>query len=83
VALPVSAVEMESLRTLVASAENLDPVARLVSGARVRVATGPLRGVTGVVEQERDGKRRLIVQITLLGRGVRTMLAAEDVVEAA
>lgn len=75
--------EIESLRTLVTAADNLDPTTRLVTGARVRVAGGPLRGAEGVVETAADGKRRLVVQITLLGRGVRTTLSADDVVEAA
>jgi transcription antitermination factor NusG len=38
-----------------------------------------LKGVTGVVEEAADGQRRLVVQVALLGRGVRTVLSADDV----
>ena len=37
----------------------------------VLVAAGPLKGARGIVQHEPNGKRRLIVQIELLGRGVR------------
>lgn len=67
------------LQRLVASDRALDPVIKLVPGTLVTVGAGPLRGVTGVVEAAADGHRRLVVQVTLLGRGVRTTLLADDV----
>jgi transcriptional antiterminator RfaH len=74
--------EIDSLKTLVSSAKNLDPVERLVPGKQVLVAAGPLKGARGVVQHEPNGKRRLIVQIELLGRGVSVELSAEDLIEA-
>lgn len=74
--------EIESLRLVVMSSLALDPISSLVRGTRVLVASGALRGARGVVEQGPDGHRRLVVQLGLLGRGVRTVLAADDVVEA-
>lgn len=73
--------EIEALRIAVAADRALDPVERLVSGRHVLVATGALRGAYGVVEHGPDGRRRLIIRITLLGRGVRAVLSADDVVE--
>jgi transcription termination/antitermination protein NusG len=73
--------QIDSLRTLVDSGLHLDPVSRLVKGVAVVVATGALRGAQGIVVEEPDGARRLVVQIELLGRGVRASLSAEDVVE--
>ena len=70
-----------ALQRLVASERALDPVTRLVPGTLVTVGAGPLRGVRGVVEEAADGQRRLIVQVLLLGRGVRAMLLADDVLE--
>jgi transcriptional antiterminator NusG len=70
-----------SLQRLVASERALDPVTRLVPGTLVTVGAGPLRGVRGVVEEAADGQRRLIVQVSLLGRGVRATLLADDVLE--
>ena len=75
--------EIESLLTLVSSPCNLDPVARLVPGKLVVIAQGPLKGARGIVQELARGKRRLIVQIELLGRGVAAELSAEDVVELA
>ncbi len=73
--------EIESLKTMAASKLSLDPVERLVKGTPVLVASGALKGARGIVEQTDAGKRRLVVQIELLGRGVSAQLAADDVVE--
>ena len=74
-------VEIDALRVVVEAERALDPIERLVRGKHVFIATGPLRGARGVVEEGPDGRRRLVVQIALLGRGVRTVLLADDVVE--
>lgn len=81
IARPVGTAEIEALRILVAADRALDPIERLARGTHVFVAAGPLKGARGVVEQSPDGQRRLVVQIELLGRGVRTILGADDVVE--
>ena len=73
--------EIDSLMRVVGSERDLDPVARLVEGDSVMVARGPLRGVHGIVERGADGQRRLVVQVELLGRGVRVTLSGEDVIE--
>lgn len=81
VATPIPDVEVEGLQVVVASERALDPIERLIPGKHVFVASGPLRGARGVVEQGPDGHRRLVVQVGLLGRGVRAVLLADDVVE--
>lgn len=73
--------EVSALQVVVASEQALDPIERLVPGKHVLVASGPLRGAHGIVEQAPDGHRRLVVQVGLLGRGVRAVLQADDVVE--
>ena len=73
--------QVESLRTLVAAERVVDPVESWVKGTRVRVAAGALKGALGVVEEGVDGKRRLVVQVDLLGRGVRCVLMADDLLE--
>jgi transcription antitermination factor NusG len=73
--------EIASLRTLLAAQRAVDPVERMVPGVAVVVGAGPLQGVRGVVERAVDGQRRLVVQVSLLGRGVRTILMADDVLE--
>jgi transcription termination/antitermination protein NusG len=82
IARAVGSAEIEALRILVDAERALDPIERLARGTHVFVAAGPLKGACGVVEQGPDGQRRLVVQIELLGRGVRTVLGADDVVEA-
>jgi transcription antitermination factor NusG len=75
-------VEVESIRILVEADREVDPVDRLVLGTPVQVVGGGLKGAWGVVEDPPDGKRRLVVQVHLLGRGVRAHLCADDVLEA-
>ncbi len=74
--------QIESLRLVVGAAANLDPTERLVPGTEVVVASGALKGARGVVVLEPNGKRRLVVQIELLGRGVAAELDADALVEA-
>lgn len=73
--------EIEALRIVARAELATDPIERLVHGKHVIVASGPLRGARGIVETGPDGRRRLVVQVSLLGRGVRAVLAADDVVE--
>lgn len=73
--------EIDSLQRLVSAERALDPLSALVVGAPVVVAAGPLKGVRGVVDSAADGQRRLVVNVTLLGRSVRTVLFADDVLE--
>jgi transcription termination/antitermination protein NusG len=80
---PIPDWEIDSLRKLTATDRMLDPVAGLTRGTEVVIASGPLRGARGVVAQAPDGRRRLTLQITLLGRGVRVALLADDVVASA
>lgn len=72
--------QVQALRIVIEADRALDPIERLVRGRHIVVATGALRGARGIVEQGPDGQRRLIVQIELLGRGVRAVLAADDIV---
>jgi transcription antitermination factor NusG len=74
--------EIESLRTVVGADRALDPVSGLVAGIEVVVGQGALRGARGVVVEAPDGRRRLTVQIGILGRGVRVVLEADDVLAA-
>lgn len=71
--------QIESLRLLLASEKLLEPTLKLISGTEVMISQGPLRGALGIVEREASGKRRIVVQVPLLGRGIRTELSADDV----
>lgn len=69
-----------SLQLLLQQRENIEPTERLIKGMQVRVVQGPLRGAVGIIEKEPNGAQKLVVQISLLGRGVRTALTVDDVV---
>lgn len=75
--------QMESLQLLVNSQRTLEPIDKLVKGTEVHIIQGPFRGATGIVEREPSGHRRLVVQIPLLGRGVRAELSADDLLSGA
>ncbi len=71
--------QIDSLKLLLCSERLLEPILRLVSGTEVMISAGPLKGALGIVEREASGKRRIVVQVPLLGRGVRTELSVDDV----
>lgn len=66
---PVDDEEIDSVRTLVASGAAAQPWPFASVGERVRIESGPLRGVTGILSQIK-GNHKLIVSITLLQRSV-------------
>jgi transcription antitermination factor NusG len=43
---------------------------RLEPGRRVRIKSGPMRGLEGIVTQRRGGKRRLLVAVEFIQHGV-------------
>jgi len=77
---PVPEYTVTSLRTLVNSGQPVFPWSQLTPGKRVRVVEGPLRGAIGVILRNKQGKRRLLVAVELLGRSVCAELA-EEIVE--
>jgi len=50
--------------------------ARLVTGAAVRIATGPFDGLEGIFQRE-DGAERVVVLLNLLGRDTPVRVPAE------
>lgn len=71
--------EVTSLQILQAADRAVDPVRCMVPGRPVRVVTGPLKGAWGIIEEAPDARRRMVMQIHLLGRGARCILSADDV----
>jgi len=60
--------EIIAIQRVLESGHELDPHPYLHEGMRVEVRSGPLKGVQGVIERKR-GKRRLVLQIEVLGVG--------------
>ena len=76
---PVPEDTVTSLRTLVNSGQPVFPWSKLTPGKHVRVVEGPLMGAIGVILKNKQGKRRLLVAVELLGRSVCAELAEETV----
>ncbi|MBI1357428.1 MAG: NusG-like protein [Acidobacteria bacterium] len=67
--LPVEPGELDAVRTIVDSGESYEPWPYLTVGERVRVVSGPLFGLTGILTGER-GVDRVVVSIGLIHRSV-------------
>jgi transcription antitermination factor NusG len=66
---PLADDEIEPLRSCLSQKLRAEPVAYLSEGRRVRVATGPLSGLEGVIIR-RDGDTRFVVSIDLIMRAI-------------
>ncbi|HYN10653.1 MAG TPA: UpxY family transcription antiterminator [Vicinamibacterales bacterium] len=75
---PIADVEIESLRTLVASELRYDPCPMIHEGMVVEVQWGPLRGVVGRLVRK-GAHARLILSVDLIGQGVSVEVDAADV----
>jgi transcription antitermination factor NusG len=70
--------EIEALQLLVRSNLLREPWAYIPDGTFVKVETGPLAGIEGVVSSG-DDKRRLVISVTLLQRSVAIQLDEKTV----
>jgi len=66
---PVDDKEIGSVRTLVASGAAAQPWPFAEIGERVRIESGPLRGIVGILTQIK-GHNKLVISVTLLQRSV-------------
>lgn len=78
VPVPVDETEINAIRRLVSSGVPNQPCAFFQVGSRVRIETGALRGIEGIL-LELKGKRRLLLSITLLQRSVAVEIDSEAV----
>jgi transcription termination/antitermination protein NusG len=70
--------EIEAVRALVTSGVPNFPCAYLEVGSRVRIESGALRGIEGILT-ELKGKRRLVLSVTLLQRSVAVEIDSDAV----
>jgi len=66
---PIDEMEIKAIQTLVASGLKTQPWPFLAVGERVRIESGSLRGLEGIVVKMKEN-HRLVVSITLLRRSV-------------
>jgi transcriptional antiterminator RfaH len=71
--------DIRSIRIFVESDRNLYPLAYLQVGSRVQVISGPLTGAIGVLAREDHKRRRLVVNIELMGQAVAASLHDDEV----
>lgn len=76
---PVSDREIDNIKLLCGSDRMLEPWARIEVGKPVRIMSGGLAGVTGVVVEIAGKGKRIVCNVELLGRAVAAELKAEDV----
>jgi transcription antitermination factor NusG len=70
--------QLDAIRALVAAGVGLALRARLTRGARVRVKSGPLRGIEGVVEN--PGRNEgIVVSMDVIQQGVHVAVPMEDI----
>jgi transcription termination/antitermination protein NusG len=74
---PVPRETVDSIHKVVTCGGTIECWPRLVKGMRVSITQGPLAGATGVILRKKDGRRRLVVTVDLLGRAVAVDLAEE------
>ena len=70
--------EIEAIRALVASGVPNFPCAYVELGSRVRIESGALRGMEGILT-DLKGKRRLVLSVTLLQRSVAVEIDSDAV----
>ncbi len=76
---PIPDDQIESVACMCQSDRLLEPWGSIERGKRVRVVSGGLAGVTGVVVDIKGKGRKLVCNVELLGRSVATELRPEDV----
>jgi transcription antitermination factor NusG len=76
---PIDEAEVESLRIAADAAVTFLPHPYLAAGRRVRIVSGPLAGIRGVVVEMKDSLR-LVLSVTMLQRSVAVELDRSQVV---
>ena len=75
---PVPDMQVESLKTLVASGRDIEVYPYLHEGERVRIKWGPLAGIEGILKEKR-GQHLLVLSIDILQQGASVRVDAADV----
>ena len=70
--------EIENLRDRLVSSRGLEPHPYLRAGCRVRVRSGPLEGLEGIIQRGKD-RCRLVFSIHLISRSVAVEVDESDV----
>jgi transcription antitermination factor NusG len=77
----VDEVEIAAIQTLVAAGVPNQPCSFVEIGDRVRIGSGPLRGLEGILVESR-GKHKFVLSVTLLQRSVAVEIDSVSVIPA-
>lgn len=75
---PIPAIEITSIRQLIASELSFDPCPLIKEGTMVEVKSGPLKGVVGRLVRK-GAHARLVLSVDLIGQAVSVEVDAADV----
>jgi transcription antitermination factor NusG len=75
---PVPDKQVMDIKILLESKVKLDPYPYLQKGTRVRVKTGPLSGVEGILVEKKDNYK-LVISIDLMQKGTAAEILISDV----
>ena len=76
---PVPVETITSIQKVLQSGVPYNYYPKLERGMRVKIIDGPLEGTCGVILRQKQGKKRLVVSVELLGRGIAIDLSEETV----
>ena len=76
---PISAGQLDNLRTLVESSMRVAPWPYLNRGQLIRIDRGPLAGVRGFVVSAEEGAVRIVVSLDLLQRSVAAVIDRDSI----
>jgi transcription antitermination factor NusG len=75
---PILSEEINSLKLLVESGNEIDAYPYLKQGTRVRIKNGPLKGADGILST-RKNDLLFLVNVELLGRSVSVKVSAQEI----
>lgn len=75
---PVNQEEINSLRLIINSGQEMDIYPHLKEGKRVRIMRGPLQTAEGLLEKK-EGQHYFVVNVDILGRSVSVKIYADDI----
>ncbi|MEW6571209.1 MAG: UpxY family transcription antiterminator [Nitrospirota bacterium] len=74
--IPVPVAEIDSLKLLIESGQEIDIYPNLKEGLRVRIAKGPLTGAEGILGKKEE-QYMFLVNVELLGRSIGVTIHAD------
>lgn len=76
---PISVLQLDDLKALIATNTGLVPWPYLSSGQRIKIDRGPLAGVNGFVVSAEEGALRIVVSLDLLQRSVAAVIDRDSI----